>query len=176
MAGLLYYMYEVKIMKKYLLKNKNKMYIACCFYPFIFSLNTWLIFKIEYVYRHSEKALSYFIQYSFLTGCIVSITLVFIIMSIADNVRLLPFFSLADILFIIGIPIIKTLPTNIFLTALELIMVVFIITVGSYSLSYGLATVLDSLGELRISKFNISAAWIGFLGTVISALIGLLKR
>ena len=97
-------------------------------------------------------------------------------MSIADNVRLLPFFSLADILFIIGIPIIKTLPTNIFLTALELIMVVFVITVGSYSLSCGLATVLDSLGELRISKFNISAAWIGFLGTVISALIGLLKR
>ena len=163
-------------MKKYLLKNKNKMYTACCFYPFIFSLNTWLIFKIEYVYRHSEKALSYFIQYPFLTGCIVSITLVFIIMSIADNVRLLPFFSLADILFIISIPIIKMLPTNIFWTALELIMVVFVITVGSYSLSYGLATVLDSLGELRISKFNISAAWIGFLGTVISALIGLLRR
>lgn len=163
-------------MKKYLLKNQKKMYIACCFYPFIFSLNTWLIFKIEYVYRHSEKALSYFIQYSFLTGCIVSITLVFIIMSIVDNIRLFSLFSLTDVLFIIGIPIIKTLPTNIFLTTFELFMVVFVITVGSYSLSYGLATVLDSLGELRISKFNISAAWIGFLGTVISALIGLLRR
>lgn len=93
-----------------------------------------------------------------------------------DNKRIDVVVSLINLLFILFISILQADPQNKLVIPLEIFMIVFVMTIGSYSVAYVVVSLLNNLGKLKISKIEIPAEWIGFLGTVIAALIGLLKK
>lgn len=156
--------------------NQSKLYSACCFYPFIFAGTIWVIPKLIHIFRKPLETLSLFVQYSFLASCLISLIVALCIMRCLDNKRIDVFVSLINLLFILYISILQADPQNKLMIPLEIFMIVFVMTIGSYSVAYVVVFLLNNLGKLKISKIEIPAEWLGFLGTVIAALIGLLKK
>lgn len=166
----------MKKIKTFLMDNQSKLYSACCFYPFIFAGTIWGIPKLIHIFRKPSETLSLFVQYLFLTSCLISLIIALCIMLYLDNKRLDVVVSLINLVFILCISILQADPQNKLMIPLEIFMIVFVMTIGSYSVAYVVVSLLNNLGKLKISKTEIPAEWIGFLGTVIAALIGLLKK
>lgn len=154
------------------MKNKNKIYNACCFYPFIFAGSTWLVFEFARIYKYRSIILPIFIQYTFLVGCFISLIVALCVMASTNDIKLCSLFTLADLAFIFAFAVFEIDIISI----LGILLILFIATLGSFSLSFVLVKIFSSFGELKFGKLTVSAEWLGFLGTVISALIGLLKR
>lgn len=154
------------------MENKKKIYNACCFYPFIFAGTTWLIFKFARIYKYRSVIVPMFVQYTFLVGCFISLMVALCVMVSIDDIRLDSLCTLIDLAFIFGFAACGIDMTSV----LGTLLLLFIATLGSFSFSYVLVRIFSSFGELKFGKLTVPAEWLGFLGTIISALIGLLKN
>lgn len=153
------------------MENENKIYKACCFYPFIFAGSIWFIFEFVHIYKYRSTILPMLVQYTFLVGYLISVVAALCVMVSTNNTRFCSLFTLADLAFIFAFAAYEIDMMSI----LGTLLLLFIATIGSFSFSYVLVDILSSLGKLKFGKLIVSAKWLGFLGTLISALIGLLK-